>query len=94
MSHDPQDFQAAIRQLLRRTAVDRDFRQLALKDSNAAFTALGITPPSGTTVDFVDNYGKARHTIVLPDPVVQVEELSDEDLEEVAGGCVLASTVP
>ncbi len=90
--HDPQ-FQSAIRQVLRRSAIDQDFRQLALKDSTAAFAKFGIVPPADVTVDFIDNFGKPRKTIVLPDPVAQVEELTDEDLEEVAGGCVLASTI-
>jgi hypothetical protein len=93
MSHDPHEFQTSIRQLLRRTALDQDFRRLALENSNAALEKLGITPPPGISVEFIDNFGKSRHTIVLPDPVVQIEELSDEDLDEVAGGCVLASTM-
>lgn len=90
---DPQ-YQTIIRQILRKTAVDPDFRRVALQNSVAAFNKFGITPPVGFTVEFVDNYGKSKKTIVLPDPVAQVEELTDEDLEEVAGGCVLGSAIP
>ncbi len=91
--HDPQ-FQSAIRQILRRAAIDHDFRCLVLQDSGAAFSKFGIEPPQDITIEFIENYGKSRKVIVLPDPVAHVEELTDDDLEEVAGGCVLASTVP
>jgi hypothetical protein len=90
---DPQ-YQAVIRQILRKAAVDEDFRRAALESSIAAFNKFGIAPPDGFTVEFVDNYEKAKKIIVLPDPVAHVEQLTDEDLEEVAGGCVLGSTMP
>jgi hypothetical protein len=95
MSDHDARFQEAIRQILRRAAIDNDFRRLALKDSAAAFAKFGINPPQEISVDFIENFGKSRKTIVLPDPVAQVEELTDEDLEEVAGGtCVVASDLP
>jgi hypothetical protein len=91
---DPQQLQAAIRQILRLAAIDQDFRKLALRDSPAAFARFNFTLPEGIAVEFVENYGKSRKYVVLPDPVVDIEELTDEDLEDVAGGCTLASEIP
>jgi hypothetical protein len=65
---------------------DEDFRKLALKDPNAAIAKVNPTPlPAGFKVRFVDN-NKANLTVVLPDPVSKEGELSDAELEQVAGG--------
>jgi hypothetical protein len=75
-----------LEEIKKRSIVDPEFRQLALSNPNAAVAKVNPKPmPSGFSVKFIDNSG-AQKAIVLPDPVGKVEELSDAELEEVAGG--------
>ena len=55
------ELQSVLEELLRRTAVDRDFRKLALSDSAAAFGKVVPKPlPGGMTFRFVDNEGPVK----------------------------------
>jgi hypothetical protein len=65
---------------------DPEFRALALSDPHAAVAKFNSTPfPTGYKVRCIDQAGY-NVTVLLPDPVSRVEELSDAELEEVAGG--------
>lgn len=82
----PSDATAAMRAVVKRAATDAAFHALALRDAAAAVReATGLSLPDGFTVRFVDNQG-ANATFVLPDVAVASEELSDAQLEHVAGG--------
>jgi hypothetical protein len=82
-----------IEELCRRTAVDAEFRTLALTNPAAAIAKVTTRPwPTDVTYRFVDSSGSVKtnsasvKTIVLPDPMPETEELSDLELEKVAGG--------
>jgi hypothetical protein len=71
--------------LLGRSATDPEFRKKLLTDSRAAlaeYTGKEVKGPFN--VVFVEN--KAQQTVVLPDPVDPAAELSQQELESVAGG--------
>jgi hypothetical protein len=75
-----------LEQVIKRSMEDPAYRALALSDANAAIAQLTSKAlPAGFTVRFVDNSGASR-TFVLPDPVPVNAELSDAELEQVAGG--------
>ena len=83
-----QELNAAIREVLKRAVADPNFRQLASRDGKAAIAKVTNKPlPQGLTIQFVDNHGKSSKTVVIPDPVVHPEQLTEEELEAVAGGC-------
>jgi hypothetical protein len=70
-----------LRAIAARTAVDANFRTMALNDSHTAITeACGRSLPNGFSVRFVENYGSAVRTIILPDPIEDRDLLLDEDL--------------
>jgi hypothetical protein len=80
-----QKAQEAIEQLLSRSATDGEFRQKLLTDPRAAVAEFsGREVPEGFNVRFIENTADA--TIVLPDLVDASAELSEADLEAVAGG--------
>jgi len=83
--HQGQDL---LQKVLARSATDRTFRQKLLTDSHTAITELMGKDPAQIRqtrrVVFVEN--KAKATIVLPDPVDAQAELSNQELEVVAGG--------
>ena len=75
-----------IAEVCRRSAVDGEFRKLALKDPLAALAKVTTKePPPDVSYRFVDNSGSVR-TIPLPDFIPDPAELSDTELEQIAGG--------
>jgi hypothetical protein len=81
-----QEAEQAIAQIVKRAQTDSEFRQLCLNDSNAAAQeATGKDIPEGFSLRFVENQN-ADLTVVLPDMIDTNAELSDAELEQVAGG--------
>lgn len=77
--------QEALMAVFSKAATDKTFRELALNHpTEAVKQAASVDLPAGFTVRFVGNDG-ADATFVLPDYVGD-SELSDEQLEAVAGG--------
>ncbi|WP_405452895.1 NHLP leader peptide family RiPP precursor [Paenibacillus sp. HJGM_3] len=75
----------ALKTVFAKAATDKAFRALVLENPNEAVRqAAGVEIPPGMTVRFVENDG-VDATLVLPD-FVGDSELSDEQLEAVAGG--------
>jgi hypothetical protein len=84
----PSQVNELIAEVKRRATIDPEFRALAVKDGAAAIAKIskhGI--PAGTSFRFVDNSGPIK-TVTLPEPLADIEELSDVELEQVAGGDV------
>lgn len=80
------DADQVLEQVIKRSLEDPEYRALALSDAKAAISLINPKPlPPGFTVRFVDNAGASR-TFVLPDAVPVADELSDAELEQVAGG--------
>jgi hypothetical protein len=81
-----QEITKAMNSIAKRAARDPKFRQLALSDPNKAIAEIaGKTPPPGYKVRFVEAQG-ARMVVSLPDPTPAGKELTDDQLEDVAGG--------
>ncbi len=75
----------AMQQLLARSATDLEFRQLLLSDSRAALSRhFGREVPETMNLAFIENDADA--TIVLPEIIGPDPELSEVELEAVAGG--------
>jgi hypothetical protein len=84
-----QELSRAIREVIKLASVDPGFRAKAITDPKAALvTVAGKDAASGVNIRFVDDFGSDIRTVVLPEPDGSTE-LSEEDLEQVAGGCIL-----
>jgi hypothetical protein len=80
-----QQAQEQLRGLLARSATDMEFRRKLLSDPRAAVSEYtGYAVPESTRIVFVEN--RADATFVLPDAIDSAAELSEADLEAVAGG--------
>jgi hypothetical protein len=80
------ELQQMIAKIFQRAAVDPEFRALALRDSAAAISQVSSKSlPTNISYRFVDNSGPVK-TVPLPDPARDADELSDAELENVAGG--------
>ena len=77
---------AKLNELAKKAQTDMEFRKLCLKDPVAAVAKIDPRPmPEWFKIRFVENEG-ATVTVVLPDPPSKEGELSDAELEQVAGG--------
>ena len=87
----PIEAEQAIEQIIKRAQSDRSFRQLCLDNPNlAAEEVVGKELPAGYVLRFVENKS-ADLTVVLPDAIEESAELSDTELDQVAGGKCAAS---
>jgi hypothetical protein len=77
-----------VAEVKRRSSIDPEYRALAVKDGGSAIAKVtNQAVPGGLSFRFVDNTGPVK-TVVLPEAMANVEELSDVELEQVAGGDV------
>ena len=77
---------ARIGEITERSATDPDLRRRLIEDGTAALRAEGLPFGDDFSVAFIEN--TALTTIVLPDYAPNSSELSDEQLEAVAGGAI------
>jgi hypothetical protein len=81
-----QEADSILEEVVKRAQSDLEFRQLCLSDPNSATKKVTDKDiPEGFKLRFVENQG-ADLTVVLPDLIDANAELSDEELEQVAGG--------
>ena len=79
--------QQALQAVLDRATTDAAFRRRLLADPRAAILdGFGVTIPLGFNVRFIEKEAGIDALIVLPDLRCPEGELSDQDLDAVAGG--------
>jgi len=64
---------------------NESFKQKLLADPSATLKAEGVTVPEGVSDKALDNTDKVVHVVVPAKPT----DLSDDDLDKVAGGTVI-----
>ena len=78
---------AIIQMMMEEAGEDKEFKKLSLTDFPAAFRKLtGHGLPEGASFKFVEASVGSEYPVMLELPDVDSEELSDDDLEKVAGG--------
>jgi hypothetical protein len=83
--------QHALNGMLARSATDAEFRGLMLNDARAAFAAAGVEVSAELDIVFIEN--KADVTIVLPDALDEMMELSENELASLNGGAVAIAPI-
>lgn len=80
--------QGRVQEVLARSAVDSEFRAGLLTDPRATLEkAAGKQMPENLRVKFIEKDSDCDAMFVLPDPVA-TDQLTPEQLEAVAGGCI------
>lgn len=84
--HDDPDVQQGMRKVLARAMTDPGFRELCLKDPEGAYLqATGAAAPQGLAFRFKEGEGN-EWVLGLPDPAPRETPLTEQELEDVAGG--------
>jgi len=76
--------QRLLEEVLAKSTIDRVLRQRLLVEPVAVLAEHGLVFPDGFTVKCIENEHDV--TVVLPNPLDEMQELSDADLQQVAGG--------
>ena len=91
------EFKDAVFEVMKRSAADPDFRTLALKDGNSALKKVSpsLAISQGAVIKFHEKSAGNQPPLIMNFPLPQAtdEELSAEELEQVAGGSVSATNV-
>ncbi|MBF0515514.1 MAG: NHLP leader peptide family RiPP precursor [Nitrospirae bacterium] len=74
-----------IQELIKKAWNDEAFKAKLLTDTNAALKEHGIDVPAGVTIKAVENTANVIH-ILIPQKPTSISELSDEQLQQAAGG--------
>jgi hypothetical protein len=83
----PTPNQKLVDAILHRASVDAAFRtQLLASPGTAVYEAFGIRLPAGVQVKFIERDPAWNAVYLLPDLHADDEELSETELESVAGG--------
>lgn len=78
------DIESALKSVLKKSASDAAFRAKAINDPAAALKEAGVELPAGQKIKFVEKLDEI--VIALP-PLAEADStLSDETLEQAAGG--------
>ncbi len=72
-------------QVIARAWSDPDFKVQLLNDPKTVLAGYGVDVPAGLDIKIVENTADTMH-IVLPAVPSQAGDLSDEDLQNLAGG--------
>jgi hypothetical protein len=97
MSHwNDTRFERVLEEVIKRTALDPEFRQLALSNGRQAVQKFDPAPfPEGMNLEFREGKSLANvgfeisgsnRTVILPDPIWTSGEITDMELADVAGG--------
>jgi len=74
-------------QLIAKAWSDEAFKKRLLADPKAAMKEVGMDAPEGVEIEVVESTQEKAYLVIPPKPV---GELSDEDLDKVAGGAFLS----
>ena len=77
-------------QIIAKCWADEGFKQKLLADPMATLKAEGAVLPAGLTVKAVENTDQVFHLVIPAKPT----DLSDEDLDKVAGGVCWVGDAP
>lgn len=81
MSNEQQN--KKVGEILAKCWADESFKKRLLADANATLKAEGVEVPAGVTVNVLENTDKVINFVL---PAKPKSELSDADLDRVAGG--------
>jgi hypothetical protein len=84
---DPKESQKAWGKVVAKAWSDAAFKERLLREPTAVLKENGIEVSADVVLKVVENSGKVKH-LVLPEPPSGIAELSDEELDQVAGGLV------
>jgi uncharacterized protein YggE len=91
------EFKDVVFEAMKRSAADPEFRGLALRDGNAALKKINpsLALSQGAIIKFHEKSAGNQPPIIMnfPLPSATDEELSAEELEQVAGGSVSATSI-
>ena len=84
-----QEFTKTLSQITAKAWSDPSFKKRLLADPAAVAKEFGMPLPPGMQIKVIEDSPTVRHFVLPPRP--PVAELSDEQLDQVAGGSVVSS---
>ncbi len=87
------DFESIRKKVIARAWKDKRFKEKLLKDPKSAFKEMGWDMPKDMEFQIVEGKPRAQ-VFYLPPPPAEIHEMSQEEMEKVAGGgpTVIATT--
>lgn len=83
---DAQDFERKWGQVVAQAWSDDSYKQRLLADPVGVMAEQGLTPPTGKQLRIVEDTADTVHVVLRAKP----DELSDDELDQAAGGAYIA----
>lgn len=77
----------ALAEIFAKCWMDQAFKDRFMSDPKTVFSEYGLDVPDGMNIDVVENTDTCVH-LTLPMPPNNLNNLSDSELSDVAGGCI------
>ncbi len=85
MAKKSKEVEAIKAKIIAKAWKDPKFKKKLMENPRAALKEMGVAMPNDININIIEE-GQGSYTLVLPQPRIATEELSEKEIEKIVGG--------